>query len=234
MKKLFLLLFMLGVIVNPINTYATVDFTGYYCDSKKPLGDGTFYMTCHIAVDSTEDVKQVKGDLILTNVTLESIKTYDDWESLNGLSSHVEFVSSNGHIGTYTVAELLFTGDLSDEECEASFVPVYEETVDRVCMIIDGTYYGENGTIVSEEKYYEECCDYVCTIVDDQYYFDSKGNSVTYEKMIEDCGDTVVSEEFVENPQTGINYGYIILPIGIISIIVILKIAKKNTKIYKI
>ena len=42
------------------------------------------------------------------------------------------------------------------------------------------------------------------------------------------------SEEPVENPQTGINYGYIILPIGIIFIIAILKIAKKNTKIYKI
>ena len=54
--------------------------------------------------------------------------------------------------------------------------------------------------------------------------------------MLEDCGETdiVVPEEPVKNPQTGINYGYIILPIGIISIIAILKIAKKNTKIYKI
>ena len=49
--------------------------------------------------------------------------------------------------------------------------------------------------------------------------------------MIEDCKETDV---VIDNPQTGINYGYVLLPIGIVSIIVIIKIAKKNTKIYKI
>ena len=63
-----------------------------------------------------------------------------------------------------------------------------------------------------------------------------------FDEMIEDCSTTGVVEEpevptddgLVENPQTGFNYGYIMLPIGIISIIVIVKVAKKNTKIYKI
>ena len=240
MRKLFLVFLMVVAVFAPISVNAAVDFTGYYCDPKQDLGDGTFYMTCHIVVTSTEEINQVSGQLILTNVILESIKTYDDWTSNNGLSSNVEFTASSGHTGTYTVADLLFTGDLSAEECEASFMPdsaIYEEPEIHVCKIVDGTYYGEDGTVVTEEEYYEQCCNYTCTIIDDKYYFDSNGNSVTYEEMVEDCGETdivVDPEEPIDNPQTGINYGYILLPIGIISIIVIIKVAKKNTKIYKI
>ena len=39
------------------------------------LDDGTFYMTCHIVVDSDTSISEVSGELFLTNVTLESIKT---------------------------------------------------------------------------------------------------------------------------------------------------------------
>ena len=109
-------------------------------------------------------------------------------------------------------------------------------------MVVPNCDYGENGTAVSEEEYMEQCCNYTCTIVDDKYYFDSKGQSVTYDEMMEDCSTTEVVVEpevptdngLVENPQTGFNYGYIMLPIGIVSIIVIVKVARKNTKIYKI
>jgi len=104
------------------------------------------------------------------------------------------------------------------------------EEVNKVCAIVDDEYYGKNGEVVDEETYYEECCDYVCTVVDNKYYFDSNGKSVTYEEMLEDCSTT----ETIVNPQTGIDYGYILLPIGIISIIGIIKFSKKNTKIYKI
>ena len=63
---------------------------------------------------------------------------------------------------------------------------------------------------------------------------DSKKNN---EEFVEDCSniDIVVDpDEPIDNPQTGFNYGYIMIPIGIISIVAILKFAKKNTKIYKI
>lgn len=249
MKKILFVFLMVVAIIMPANVNAAVDFTGYYCDSKQDLGDGTFYMTCHIVVTSTQEINHVKGQLVLTNVTLESIKTYDDWTSNNGLSSSVDFSATSGHTGTYTLADLLFTGDLSAEKCEASFMPdsaVYEEPDEptqpeepenHVCMIVDGIYYGEGGNVVTEEEYYEQCCNYTCTIIDDKYYFDSNGNSVTYDEMIEDCSETDITvdpEEPVDNPQTGIDYGYILLPIGIISIIAIVKISKKNTKIYKI
>ena len=239
MRKLFLVFLMAIIIFAPVRVDAATGGVRYYCDSKQDLGDGTFYMTCHIEVTSSEEVNHIKGELTLVNVVLESVKTYDDWSNLNGVSTSVELKAESGHAGSFKVADLLFTGDLSDTECIANFapeVPDYQEPESHVCMIVDGVYYGEGGSVVTEEEYYEQCCNYTCTIIDDKYYFDSNGNSVTYEEMLEDCGETdiVVPEEPVENPQTGINYGYIILPIGIIFIIAILKIAKKNTKIYKI
>lgn len=236
MRKVLMLLMILMVVFLPIWVGAArIDYTGYYCDAKQPLDDGTFYMTCHIVVDSDTSISVVSGELVLTNVTLESIKTSDDWVNNNGLSTSVHFTSQSGHNGKFTVADLLFTGDLSAEECEAHFTPNsnVSEKDNYVCQIIDDVYYGMDGAVVSPEVYYEECCDYTCTIIDDKYYFDSNGNSVTYEEMIEDCSETEVVVT-PENPQTGIDYGYIALPLGIIAMIVIVKIAKKNTKIYKI
>ena len=247
MKKILLPLLCALFILIPIKVSALTDFSGYYCDPKEDQGDGTFLMTCHIVVTSDEDINQVTGTLILKNVVLESVDTYNDWTSNNGLSTEVNFTAESGYSGPFTVADVLFSGNLSDDECEASFMPdsaTYEEPEEPerfVCMIVDDVYYGESGSAVTPEEYYEQCCNYTCTVIDDQYYFDSNGNSVTYEEMIEDCSETdiVVDPEdpddgLVDNPQTGINYGYILLPLGIISIIAIVKIAKKNTKIYKI
>lgn len=231
MKKLLAVLLVLSAIIIPTNVTAkSYNFGGYYCDEKQPLDNGTFYMTCHIVATTDFEVNHIKGKLILKNVTLESIKTSSDWTSNNGLSTNVDFTSASTHSGSFSVADLVFSGNLSDEECEASFEPIIAEKVEKkVCAIIDGEYYGKNGTKVEEETYFEECCDYVCTVVDNKYYFNSKGESVTYDEMLEDCQTTEIV-----NPPTGINYGYILLPIGIVSIIGIIKFSKKNTKIYKI
>ena len=237
MKKYVFVFLTMFALLMPIKASARIDFNGYYCDPKQDLGDGTFYMTCHIVISSDQDINQVTGTLILTNVTLESIKTQDDWVSQNGLSLNVSFEADTAHSGTFTVADLVFTGNSNVEECEASFMPDVaqyvepEEPQNFVCMIVDDVYYGEAGTVVTEEEYYEQCCNYTCTIIDDRYYFDSNGNSVTYEEFLNDCSTTDI---VIDNPQTGFNYGYIMLPIGIISIVVIIKVAKKNTKIYKI
>ena len=146
MRKILLVVLCVLTMVVPINVNAAVDFNGYYCSSKHDLGDGTFYMTCYIVVTSDEEINQVDGSLILTNVNLESIKTYDDWTSNNGLSTEVSFTADTGHSGTFTIAELVYTGNMSDTECEASFMPngaSYEEPQNYVCMILDGIYYGE-------------------------------------------------------------------------------------------
>jgi len=231
MKKILLIIACLLTIIPSVASAKSYNFN-YYCDSKKDMGDGTFYMTCHILATTDFDVNHIEGELILKNVKLESIKTNSDWVNNNGLSSNVKFTAASSHKGSFAIADLIFTGNNSDTECEASFAPkiIDKETTNYVCAIVDDEYYGKNGTKVSEEKYYEECCNYTCTIVDNKFYFDSKGNSVSYDKFMDDCSTNTI----IKNPQTGINYGYIVLPIGIISIIAIIKFAKKNSKIYKI
>lgn len=231
MKKILgILLFLAILLVPTVASAKTYNFKGYYCDQKQPLNDGTFYMTCHIVAKTDFNVNHIEGTLILKNVKLESIKTNNDWANNNGTSSNVSFTSSSNHFGSLSVADLVFTGNLSDTECEASFMPKLVEETTQVCKIVDDTYYGKDGKIVDAKTYYEDCCNYVCTVVDNTYYFNSKGKSVTYDEMLEDCKTT----EIIENPKTGIDFGYIILPLGILSLIGIVKFSKKNTKIYKI
>lgn len=240
MKKLFSILICLCAILAPLKVEAkSYNFGGYYCDAKQKLDNNTFYMTCHIIVSTDFNINHIKGNLILKNVTLTDIRTNSDWTNNNGLSSSVDFTSKTTHNGNISVADLIFTGNLSDTECEASFEPIIAEEVkttvtpstNPTCALVDNEYYGKNGTIVTEERYYEECCNYVCTVVDNKYYFNSEGLSVSYDKFLEDCS----SEQYIPStPDTGINYGYIMLPIGLLSIIAIVKIAKKNSKIYKI
>lgn len=235
MKKVLNILVLLTILLIPNVAKADSYRFNYYCDSKEPLNDGTFYMTCHLLINSDMEINHVKGSLLLKNVKLESIKTSSDWKSLNGLSSNLEFKSTSAHNGSFSVADFVFTGDLSDKECEASFIAELAEkekepTPDtKVCAIVDDTYYGKNGNVVSEEKYYEECEKYICTVVNNKYYFNSKGQSVSYDEMLKDC-----STHEVTNPGTGVDYGYIILPTGIISLIGIVIYSKKNQKIYKI
>lgn len=239
MKKVLLIIVCLLTMIPSYASAKSYNFGGYYCDAKQDMGDGTFYMTCHILATTDFEINHVEGELILRNVKLESIKTSSDWVNNNGLSSNVSFTSNTSHKGSFAIADLVFTGKLSDTECEASFMPklVDKETDNFVCAIVDDEYYGKDGTKVTEEKYYEDCCNYVCTVVDNKYYFNSKGKSVSYDKFMEDCSTTTTvtnPEPTIKNPQTGIDYGYIILPLGIVSIIGIIKFSKKNSKIYKI
>lgn len=235
MKKVLGIIIMLVILLTPSIAKADSYRFNYYCDSKQPLNNNTFSMTCHLLIKSDMELNHVKGSLLLKNVKLESIKTSSDWRSLNGLDNDVEFKSSTTHNGSFSVADFVFTGNLSDKECEASFIAELAEKEKeptpstKVCAIVDDVYYGKNGNTVTEEKYYEECENYICTVVNNKYYFNSKGQSVTYDEMMQDC-----SSYTVKNPSTGINSGYIMLPIGIISLVGIVIFSKKNQKIYKI
>ncbi len=231
MKRLGMVLLSILAIALPMNVSAkSYSFGGYYCDAKEDQHDGTFKEVCHVLVTSDFDINHIKLELILKNLVLDSVKTSSDWVNKNGLSNKMEFTSNTSHNGSFSVADLVFLGNINDEECEASIMPVLAEktTNDMVCAIIDEKFYGKNGSVVDEVTYYEECCNYICTVVDNKYYFDNKGKSVDYDTFMERCS------EIEEGPQTGIDYGYIVLPLGIISIIGILRFAKKNTKIYKI
>jgi len=242
MKKILSIIISLGIFLIPNMAFAkTYNFSGYYCDNKEAIDDETFSMTCHIVATTDFEVNHIMGSLILKNVELSSIKTSSDWKSNNGTSINVDFTSTKTHSGSFNVADLIFTGKLSDTNCEASFMPDLVEKITEkvyVCAIIDNEYYGKKGIVVDEVTYYEECCDYACTVVDNKYYFDSNGKSVTYEQMLNDCSEEqTITETITEttvSPQTGLNYGYIILPLGIVSIMAIVKFTHKKSKIYKI
>lgn len=79
------------------------------------------------------------------------------------------------------------------------------EEVPEVCTIVDGKYYGKDGTEVSKEKYADECEKKVCRIVDGKYY-DNNGNEVSKDDYYKAC----------PNPKTGRNvyYTYGILTIA--------------------
>lgn len=231
MKKISMLVLSILVIIAPLNVSAkSYNFNGYYCDAKEDLHDGTFKEVCHVLVTSDFDINHIKLELVLKNLVLDSVKTSSDWVNKNGLSNNMEFTSNDSHKGSFAVADLVFMGNIHDTECEASIKPVLVEKISNnmVCAIVDGEFFGKNGTQVDEVTYYEECNHYTCTIVDNKYYFDNNGKSVDYNTFMDRCSEIVVG------PETGIDYGYIVLPLGIISIIGILRFAKKNTKIYKI
>ena len=127
MKKVLLVFLMLFAVIYPISVdAATVDFSGYYCDAKQDLGDGTFYMTCHIVVTSTKEINKVEelcghaldGTWIASctgefqsgnNTFLYNIDGVDDnyvMFSINVLDENKTIVSGVGMYGT--IQELFY------------------------------------------------------------------------------------------------------------------------------
>ncbi len=233
MKKILMIALCLLAIL-PTHADAKSYQVNWDCEDKQKLDEDTFYKTCHIVVTSDFDINHVTGELILKNATLQNVSPNGDWTNNNGYGTTVDFTSTTGHSGTFTVADLIFTGDIHVEECETSFAPgtiEHNEPTKLTCTVVDNNYYDSMGNIVTAEKYFEDCFNYVCTVVDNQYYFNSNGKSVSYDEFLNDCSST----EYIPNtPETGINYGLIMLPLGILAIVGITKYTKKNTKIYKI
>ena len=227
MKKVLFMLLAISALVLPARVEAKSYNYNYSCGEKMDLGDGTFYMTCQLGITADFEINHITGRLDTKNVYLQSITMGNGWVNNNGISNTIDFSSPNMQTGTINIATLVFTGNLSDEECSANFIPDTVETQKVTCAIVDGEYYGKNGSKVSEETYLEECCTYKCAIIDNKYYFDSNGKSVSYEQFMNDCNTTT-------NPQTGNESGLIAAAGGVLAIIAILKLAKKNTKIYKI
>ena len=65
MKRIFMFLLCLCTVLIPISVKAKSYRFNYYCDAKQPLGDGTFYMTCHIAITTDFDINHIEGNLYL-------------------------------------------------------------------------------------------------------------------------------------------------------------------------
>jgi len=94
------------------------------------------------------------------------------------------------------------------------------------CTIVDGEHYNSEGKVVTEKEYNKDCGKYSCVIVDDEYY-DETGKLVDKETWEEIC-------TIPENPTTGSESVIAATVIGLTTLIIIIIITKKNTKIYKI
>lgn len=94
------------------------------------------------------------------------------------------------------------------------------------CVIVDNEYYNSEGKVVSEKEYNKDCGKYSCVIVDDEYY-DEAGNLVDKETWETLC-------TIPENPTTGSESVIISIILGVITLIIITIVSKRNTKIYKI
>ena len=75
----------------------------------------------------------------------------------------------------------------------------------NICKIVDGKYYGKDGTEVTKDKYTEECEKKVCRIEGGKYY-DNNGKEVSKDEYYKAC----------PNPKTGRNtyYTYGILTVA--------------------
>lgn len=96
------------------------------------------------------------------------------------------------------------------------------ETTTPVCKIVDGKYYGSNGSEVTKEQYTEQCDKKVCRIENGKYY-DKNGKEVTKDEYYKAC----------PNPKTGNNtyYAYgIITVIGACILYMFTKRIKKFSK----
>ena len=60
MKKIIIFLVCLIGTLIPGMAYAKSYSFNYYCDPKQPLDDGTFYMTCHIALQTDYELNSKK------------------------------------------------------------------------------------------------------------------------------------------------------------------------------
>ena len=79
------------------------------------------------------------------------------------------------------------------------------EPVVNICKIVDGKYYGKDGSEVTKEKYSDQCEKKICRIVGGKYY-DKNGKEVSKDAYYKAC----------PNPKTGRNtyYTYGILTVA--------------------
>ena len=116
---------------------------------------------------------------------------------------------------------------------EVSQIEYEKQCLAHYCEILsDGTYYGKNGNIVTEEVYKSECealiIPHYCEVINGTYY-DVNGNVVSKEQYEISCHPEI------ENPQTGVaGISLFFVVLGLATGILGYAYTKKNNKIYHI
>lgn len=171
MKKVMGLIVLAMMILLPVGVNAALDFSGFTCDDRVVADDGSVTKTCYIRGKATDgsSINQFTGTLTLQNMSVKSITASSPWTNNNGNSTNLSFSASTSVTNSdFTIATIVLSVNNLAEKCAVQFIPCYDDngfgcrntvevTENHVCKIVDGKYYGKNGTEVTAEVYNAEC-----------------------------------------------------------------------------
>ncbi len=170
MKKVISLIVLAIMVILPMKVNAAYSF-----DFKEVAEDDTTLTTeISVTITGSSTLSQIGGTLTMRHVTLGSVTMTDtSWTNVSTGSSLLFKAESNVGAGTYKIATVIFNKDGSataTDPCYVNWTPCTDETGSfvcgntpieisetYVCRNVDGTFYGKNGTVVTEEVYNSEC-----------------------------------------------------------------------------
>ncbi len=171
MKRVLGLIVLAMMVILPMRVHAALDFSGFYCDDKVTAADGTVTKTCYVVGKATNgsSISKFTGSLTLQNMSIKTITASNPWTD-NSKGTNLEFNASQAvSSSSFTIATIVFTVDNTAEKCAVQLVPCYDEngkygcgnsvnvTEEHVCKVVDGKYYGKDGSEVTAEEYASQC-----------------------------------------------------------------------------
>jgi len=191
MKKInYMLIALLGVLLLPMVAKADLSM-GYKCtDTDKTTGLVSCIITYDVADADYYGFNHFSVEYEMTNVTFEGfLNEYTDaWNIVeDNTSSNYFVVMPKAYpltVGSHPVKEMQFKKILIEEDCEITF---HATNTLKYCVHEGDTYYGSNGSIVSELEYQKYCEKKSCQKYSDGTYSDSDGNVVSYDEYLKSC-----------------------------------------------
>lgn len=173
MKKFICIIVFAMMIILPMSVNAEIGIK-YNCDEDKVTqSDGTETLTCYITGMTTNGstISQFTGTLNLVNLSIKSITASSPWTDYSVGTNLSLRASSSVSSASFTIATIVYTvtNDNPAEKCYSGLRPCYDEngtigcgdpievSESYTCKIVDGTYYGKNGNVVTEAVYNSEC-----------------------------------------------------------------------------
>ncbi len=222
MKKIISIIALAIMIVIPFNVKAAGDLSiTHECTT---LDASTRTKTCIFYMTTTGDVSLTKFSMNMTlkNLSIKSSANNAPWKTPTITPGEVSGEISKYNVGLQSdtpvkgtkqkIVTIVFEaaqGTTADDECSISYTPCSDET---------GTYTCGTEVITVEQK------KLICKVENGKWY-DKNGKEVT---------ETEYNASCVTNPKTGNFLPYTIVGAGIVLIISVFAITRKNNKMYKI
>ncbi len=173
MKKVIGLIVLAMMVVVPMGVNAALDFSGFRCDEKVTAADGSVTETCYIIGSATNgsSISRFTATLTLQNMSIKSITASSPWTDYSNGTNLSFTASTSVSSSNFTIATIVFNVDNTAEKCAVQFTPCYTEdgsygcgdpvevTEKYSCKIVEGTYYGKDGSVVTESVYNSQCLD---------------------------------------------------------------------------